>query len=197
MHFRHAVATLLLVCNSWAFANPVTDTPADVSVEGVSAAILGQLQEVGRETGSVASQLASTAMGLIGVPYRFGGQSADTGLDCSGLVRTVYQQTLGLVLPRRAAEQARATEKIRRDELRPGDLVFFNTMRRAFSHVGIYLGDGKFIHAPRAGQSVRVEDMNQTYWARRFNGASRVADTQTAANSARLAASLTGPSLPR
>jgi cell wall-associated NlpC family hydrolase len=78
------------------------------------------------------------------------------------------------VLPRRAAEQAKVTESIPKDELQPGDLVFFNTMRRAFSHVGIYIGDGKFIHSPRAGQSVRVEDMTKAYWAKRYNGASRV-----------------------
>lgn len=175
MPFRRTLALLLLVCNGWAFAAPAAEPPAVLAGESLPAALFGQIQEVGRETGSVASQLVSTAIGLIGVPYRFGGQSAETGLDCSGLVRTVYQQTVGLVLPRRAVEQARATETIRKDDLRPGDLVFFNTMRRAFSHVGIYLGEGKFIHAPRAGQAVRVEDMNQAYWKRRFNGASRVA----------------------
>jgi cell wall-associated NlpC family hydrolase len=86
----------------------------------------------------------------------------------------MYEQTVGLVLPRRAREQAAATEAIDRKELRPGDLVFFNTMRQTFSHVGIYLGDNKFIHAPRAGQSVRVDDMRDAYWKRRFTGARRV-----------------------
>lgn len=135
--------------------------------------LLGQIQQVGRDTGSVATQLVSTAMGMVGVPYRRGGDSAQTGFDCSGLVKSVYQQTLGLVLPHRAAEQAKVTETVAKTELQPGDLVFFNTMRRAFSHVGIYIGEGKFIHAPRSGQTVRVEDMNQAYWLKRFNGASR------------------------
>ncbi len=114
-------------------------------------------------------------MGFLGVPYKRGGSSAETGFDCSGFVRATYEQTIGLVLPRRANEQAAATQVIDRNELKPGDLVFFNTMRRAFSHVGIYVGDGKFIHAPRAGAQVRVEDMREAYWKTRFNGARRVA----------------------
>jgi len=81
---------------------------------------------------------------------------------------------VGHLLPRRAEEQAAATEKIDRSELKPGDLVFFNTMRRTFSHVGIYVGEGKFIHSPRTGAQVRVEDMNGSYWQRRFDGARRV-----------------------
>lgn len=82
------------------------------------------------------------------MPYRRGGNSAETGFDCSGFVRAMYNKSVGLLLPRRAEEQAAATEKIDRSDLKPGDLVFFNTMRRAFSHVGIYIGDGKFIHSP-------------------------------------------------
>jgi cell wall-associated NlpC family hydrolase len=114
-------------------------------------------------------------MTFLGVPYRRGGTSSDTGFDCSGFVRAIFEQTAGLVLPRRAKEQAATSQKIDRSDLQPGDLVFFNTMRRAFSHVGIYLGDGKFIHAPKPGAEVRVEDMGVSYWARRFDGARRVA----------------------
>ena len=121
-----------------------------------------------------ASELVVTAMGFLGVPYRRGGQSAETGFDCSGFVRAMYEQTVGLLLPRRANEQAAATEKIDRGDLKPGDLVFFNTLRRAFSHVGIYIGDHKFIHSPRPGAQVRVEDMRIPYWSRRFDGARRV-----------------------
>jgi cell wall-associated NlpC family hydrolase len=110
-------------------------------------------------------------MGFIGVPYRRGGNSAETGF-----VRAIYSETLGKVLPRRADQQAQATEKIDKNELKPGDLVFFNTMRRAFSHVGIYVGDGNFIHAPRTGAQVRVESMQSAYWSRRFDGARRVQD---------------------
>jgi cell wall-associated NlpC family hydrolase len=122
-----------------------------------------------------ASNMVSTAMNFIGVPYRRGGTSADKGFDCSGFTRQVFESSLGLVLPRRADEQAKATGlvNIKRDELQPGDLVFFNTLRRTFSHVGIYLGEGKFIHAPRPGGEVRVEDMRFVYWAKRFTGARR------------------------
>jgi cell wall-associated NlpC family hydrolase len=119
-------------------------------------------------------------MGFLGVPYKRGGSNASEGFDCSGFVRSMFEQSIGLVLPRRAEEQAKATVIIARDELRPGDLVFFNTMRRAFSHVGIYLGDGKFIHAPRTGARVRVEDMRQAYWTQRFNGARRVDGSEAA-----------------
>src|SRR3990167_5002797 len=113
-------------------------------------------------------------MGFLGVPYRRGGNNAETGFDCSGFVRAMYEQTIGLALPRKADQQAAATEKIDRAELQPGDLVFFNTLRRAFSHVGIYVGEGKFIHSPRSGAEVRVEDMGGSYWKRRFDGARRV-----------------------
>jgi hypothetical protein len=113
-------------------------------------------------------------MGFLGVPYRRGGNNAETGFDCSGFVRAMYEQTVGLVLPRRADQQAAATQTIDKQELQPGDLVFFNTMRHAFSHVGIYVGDGKFIHSPRTGSQIRVEDMRDSYWQRRFDGARRV-----------------------
>lgn len=123
-----------------------------------------------------ASDLVISAMNFLGVPYRRGGQNED-GFDCSGFTRHVFEKSLGLVLPRRADQQARdgALAEVRRDELAPGDLVFFNTMKRAFSHVGIYIGDGKFIHAPRSGAQVRVEDMRAAYWTKRYNGARRAA----------------------
>jgi len=122
-----------------------------------------------------ASDLVLSAMNFLGVPYRRGGTSANAGFDCSGFTRHVFEMSLGLALPHRAEQQARdaALSKVDRDELEPGDLVFFNTMRRAFSHVGIYVGDGKFIHSPSAGSAVRIEDMGQAYWAKRFNGARR------------------------
>lgn len=136
--------------------------------------LLVDLQGWRQSVGSAASGLVANAMNFLGVPYKWGGTSAETGFDCSGFVRAIYEQSVGLVLPRRAAEQAEATRSIAQDELRPGDLVFFNTMQRAFSHVGIYVGDGKFIHSPRAGSHVRVEDMKLDYWAKRYNGARRV-----------------------
>ncbi|KWT98766.1 hypothetical protein APY03_0078 [Variovorax sp. WDL1] len=140
--------------------------------------MIGQFQQVRQTVVARTSDLVVTAIGFLGVPYRRGGNTAETGFDCSGFVRAMYNQTVGHLLPRRAEEQAAATQKIDRNDLKPGDLVFFNTMRRAFSHVGIYVGDGKFIHAPRTGAEVRVESMNGSYWQRRFNGARRVLATQ-------------------
>ena len=123
-----------------------------------------------------AAKVVVHAMGFLGVPYRMGGHGFEEGVDCSAFVRIVYQDSLGLRLPRSAREQAEQTTPIDVAELQPGDLVFFNTMRRAFSHVGIYVGDGKFIHSPRKGSEVRVEDMRGAYWQTRYNGARRVID---------------------
>ena len=128
-----------------------------------------------RQVRSSASEMVLAAMAFLGVPYRRGGSAADEGFDCSGFTRHVFEHSIGLILPRRVDDQASAQGlfKVGREELRPGDLVFFNTLRRTFSHVGIYLGDGKFIHSPRAGKAVRIEDMRSAYWARRFTGARR------------------------
>lgn len=129
-----------------------------------------------------ASDLVLSAMNFLGVRYTRGGNSVENGFDCSGFTRHIFEMSVGLVLPRRADEQAKASSllAIRQDELKPGDLVFFNTMKRTFSHVGIYVGEGKFIHAPRTGSAVRVEDMRDAYWAKRFTGARR-ADLKAAA----------------
>jgi cell wall-associated NlpC family hydrolase len=126
-----------------------------------------------------ASDLVLDAMDFLGVPYRRGGTSVETGFDCSGFTRHVFEMSVGLVLPRRVDEQATAPGliKVKREELKPGDLVFFNTLKRTFSHVGIYVGDGKFIHSPRTGGEVRVEDMRFVYWAKRFTGARRAEPT--------------------
>ncbi|MFN6961833.1 MAG: C40 family peptidase [Rhodocyclaceae bacterium] len=124
-----------------------------------------------------ASSVESTidrALDFIGLRYKRGGSSPETGFDCSGFVRYVYNETLGLVLPHNAKAIAQQGELVEKAELQPGDLVFFNTMRRAFSHVGIYLGDNLFIHAPRSGARVRIEDMTDRYWSRRYNGARRI-----------------------
>jgi cell wall-associated NlpC family hydrolase len=133
-----------------------------------------QMSAAGKVVSDKASELVVTAMGFLGVPYKRGGNSFDAGLDCSGFVRLIYEQTVGMVLPRRSAEQAAATTPIEKSELQPGDLVFFNTLKSTFSHVGIYVGDHKFIHAPRSGAVVRVEDMRVAYWQQRFDGARRV-----------------------
>jgi cell wall-associated NlpC family hydrolase len=123
---------------------------------------------------SAAHQLVDSALNLIGVRYRRGGESPSTGLDCSGLVRYVYRDAAGLDLPHRAAEISRMGIRIARDQLRPGDLIFFGTLRRTVSHVGIYIGDGQFIHAPATGGNVRIESLELAYWTKRFNDARRI-----------------------
>lgn len=172
----HRILTALLaafLCVS-AFAQP---TPAndDMAQFLAERGLLQRIGDAGMRLESRASDLVVNAMAFLGVPYKRGGTTAETGFDCSGFVRAMYEQTIGLVLPRKADQQAAATQHINRTDLQPGDLVFFNTMRRAFSHVGIYIGNGKFIHSPKPGAEVRVEDMGMSYWSKRFDGARRVA----------------------
>lgn len=119
--------------------------------------------------------IASTALSFLGVKYRYGGDAPSTGFDCSGLVSYAAEKSLGLKLPRQAAQMAREGESVKLNELKKGDLVFFNTRGFRNSHVGIYLGDQQFVHAPRKGAVVRVESMDIGYWKKRYNGARRLA----------------------
>jgi len=123
-----------------------------------------------------ARDLASAALDLIGIRYKWGGDSPETGLDCSGLVRYVFQQVTGASLPRTAKDMSRVGTQVAVSDLQPGDLVFFNTRRFAFSHVGIYLGDNRFVHAPRRGREVEIATLDSGFWRQRFNGARRMAD---------------------
>ena len=138
----------------------------------VNSPLMSSVRKTVRDT---ASDLVMQAMNFLGVPYKRGGNTEASGFDCSGFTRHIFENSIGLVLPRRADEQATTAGllSINRGELKPGDLVFFNTMKRTFSHVGIYVGDDKFIHSPRAGGEVRIEDMRESYWSRRFTGARR------------------------
>lgn len=182
---------ILLAAAAGAHAAPPASAEEDVGrfmaekrfvdrLEEVRVNMADRVSEGAAQVRSRASELVVHTMGFLGVPYRRGGNSAETGFDCSGFVKAMYEQTVGLILPRRAKEQAAATEKIDRKELQPGDLVFFNTLRHAFSHVGIYIGDNKFIHSPKPGAQVRVEDMGLPYWSSRFDGARRVITQQPA-----------------
>jgi cell wall-associated NlpC family hydrolase len=130
-----------------------------------------------------ASDMVITAMNFLGVPYKRGGSSANAGFDCSGFTRHVFETSLGLVLPRRVDQQAHAPGlvAVKKDDLQPGDLVFFNTLKRTFSHVGIYIGEGRFIHSPRPGAEVRIEQMSVAYWRKRFSGARRAEAAEAAA----------------
>lgn len=173
-------SAVLLVCVSLPLAaqtvSPSTndDMSQFLQDKGLVQKIGDQMSAAGKVVSDKASELVVTAMGFLGVPYKRGGNSFDHGLDCSGFVRLIYEQTVGMVLPRRSAEQAAATTPIEKSELQPGDLVFFNTLKSTFSHVGIYVGDHKFIHSPRSGAVIRVEDMRVAYWQQRFDGARRV-----------------------
>lgn len=120
---------------------------------------------------SKAAEVVLFSLGLIDSGYRFGGRNPEAGLDCSGLVTYVYGQTLRLALPHDAARIARIARPIGREALQPGDLVFFNTLDRPFSHVGIYLGDERFIHAPSSRGRVRIDSLRSRYFASRFEAA--------------------------
>lgn len=149
------LALALALCAAQSQANPLT-------TQGASA------------SSSPTAEIVLRTLALMGVPYRAGGHSPDTGMDCSGLVRHVFQEAFGMALPRRSEEMGRIGEAIEAADLRPGDLVFFDTLRSAFSHVGVYIGAGRFVHAPTTGGQVRIEAMARPYWASRFNGARRL-----------------------
>lgn len=119
-------------------------------------------------------ELINRAMEVIGVRYRWDTELPQSGLDGSSFVGYVFKDKLGFLLPRKSTQMSRVGKPISREELQPGDLVFFNTMRLTFSHVGIYVGDNKFIHSPSKGTSVRVDDLGSLYWDKRFDGARRL-----------------------
>ena len=163
--FQHRLSACALAI---ALCTPVAFAVEPVATEQTT--MLTRLQDLT----SQASDLALRARSLIGVRYKYGGDSPENGLDCSGLVRYVFKDFRGAELPRTSAEISRLGERVDAKELQPGDLVFYNTLRRGFSHVGIYLGDNKFIHAPARGGEVRIESMDVSYWKKRFNGARRL-----------------------
>ena len=113
------------------------------------------------------------ALQALGVKYRYGGRTPETGFDCSGLIAHVFERAWGIVLPASTAALSKVGAAVKLKELQPGDLVFYNTRNRPYSHVGIYIGDGRFLHAPRPGAYVRVESAETGYWRARFSGARR------------------------
>jgi len=132
------------------------------------------------DTGPMSEQRAEALMQALlslGVDYRYGGKSPENGFDCSGLVAHVFREAYGIELPHNARAQSEYGVRVSLSELRAGDLVFYNTLNRPYSHVGIYLGDGRFVHAPKTGAQVRVEPISGKYWMRRFDGARRIRPT--------------------
>ena len=165
------LATGLAATAAWSYEAIPAQAPQSKAQRALST-----LQDMADHVTSKTSDLAVEAMSMLGIKYRYGGNTPETGLDCSGLVRYVFKAALGTDLPRTAAEISRVGEKIDSHDLQPGDLVFYNTLRRGFSHVGIYLGDSKFIHSPSAGGEVRIESMDIAYWKKRFVGARRIVE---------------------
>ena len=204
-------ALLALACASaasWAQASPDgNDVVAKLLIErGVLDArvfdshtsVVDSASTLGRQVRDSTSDLVQSAMNFLGVPYKRGGTDADSGFDCSGFTRLVYENSLGLLLPRKVDDQAKASglAAVKRNDLKPGDLVFFNTLRRTFSHVGIYIGDDKFIHAPKPGGEVRVESLGVRYWAKRFTGARRATAAPAAGPAAAQAAPEASSAIP-
>jgi cell wall-associated NlpC family hydrolase len=149
------------------------------NAEGVSIIFLDETDDTGKQTNSLVEDVLLNAISLEGTKYKYGGSSPTTGFDCSGFVNYVYARAANIALPRTAHGISRVGQTINKNDLQPGDLVFFNTTRTAFSHVGIYVGEGNFIHAPSRGGSVRVESMQTSYWEKRFNGAKRLEQVAT------------------
>ncbi|WP_157380527.1 C40 family peptidase [Burkholderia ubonensis] len=124
--------------------------------------------------GSALERLQSKALSLIGVRYRYGGSTPQAGFDCSGFVRYVFHHATKLYVGRTAESMATEGSWVQRAELRAGDLVFFNTLGKTYSHVGIYLGNGRFVHSPSQGGRVRLDELNNAYWQARYSGARRL-----------------------
>lgn len=122
------------------------------------------------------NDLVMYALSLADTPYRYGGNSPDNGFDCSGFVDHVFQHSLNIKLPRTSVELSKIGHWLPFSQIRAGDLVFYNTQKKPFSHVGIYVGEGKFVHAPKTGSQIRVENMSLPYWHSRYNGARRIHD---------------------
>lgn len=174
---RICTVALIVVCVGGAsYADPIHAASKQKDHPTVAVRAEQRLRDLGDKAKDTASDITTYALSLIGVDYRFGGNTPDQGLDCSGLIRYVFQQATGLSLPRSAREQSRLGESVSKDNLQPGDLVFFNTRRFQFSHVGLYIGDNRFIHAPSSGGAVQVVSLDNDYWRKAFNGARRIVD---------------------
>lgn len=131
----------------------------------------GTIAQAPATVSAAGNEIALYALGLIDTGYRFGGKNPEAGLDCSGMVSYIYARAAGLKVEGSAADIARSGRPVARAALRPGDLVFFNTRNRPFSHVGIYLGDARFVHAPSSNGRVRIDALDDRYYAQRFEAA--------------------------
>lgn len=181
-----ALIALVLFAQPAMAVDPTPDAAKDASVELAKETPKQSMFQTGKSYFSRVSdrladsvtgksdELINRAMEVIGVRYRWDTELPQSGLDGSSFVGYVFKDKLGFLLPRKSTQMSRVGKPITREELQPGDLVFFNTMRLTFSHVGIYVGDNKFIHSPSKGTSVRVDDLSSLYWDKRFDGARRL-----------------------
>jgi len=169
----HYIALLIICISTHCYAD-------EVIIENAEGIVIDNGNEMANSNPVVSSwqektkEVLMNALSLTGIPYKLGGTNPNTGFDCSGFVRYVFSKAVDLTLPPTARAIAQVGNTVKKEELQPGDLVFFNTLKSAFSHVGIYIGNNKFIHAPRSGSVVRVENMQEGYWANHFNGAQRL-----------------------
>ena len=162
----YKLLVLLIFCAALAGCASPGRTPADARSPSV---------EQRRSASSIdRSEALLIALMALGVDYRSGGRSTATGFDCSGLVAHIYEEAYGIRLPRTVIAQSETGFAVGTQDLEPGDLLFYDTLGRPNTHVGIYLGDGKFVHAPKSGSTVRVENLRSAYWTKRFNGARRI-----------------------
>lgn len=182
---------VLGLATSWAIANPSDEASNKVAAkvelrpESNSSYFARLTYQVVDSVSSNTEALINEAMQIIGVRYRWNGDTPQSGLDASGFVRFVFRDKLGFLLPPKSSQMSKVGKPVTRDELEPGDLVFFNTMRSTFSHVGIYVGDNKFIHSPAKGSTTRVDDLASAYWDKRFDGARRLDGSDELSNAER------------
>ena len=162
---RFFIITIYLLCVS---------APAYAADEIARNNDANTLASMSEKVSEKVQEVLLNALNLTGIQYKYGGNSPETGFDCSGFVRYVFKQALNLTLPHNARAMSQIGMQVAQSQLKPGDLVFFNTLKTKFSHVGIYIGDNRFIHSPSAGKEIKVVNMKESYWLNRYNGAVRV-----------------------
>jgi cell wall-associated NlpC family hydrolase len=169
-----ALTVVLVFCTAAAANEPAKEAPAESFTQAGKAYFIRAADKLVDSVSGRSENLINQAMELIGVRYRWNMDIPQSGLDGSGFVAYVFKDKLSFLIPRKSSQMSKVGKSITRDDLQPGDLVFFNTMRMTFSHVGIYVGENKFIHSPSKGASIRVDDMTSVYWDKRFDGARRL-----------------------
>ena len=175
MNFKALLIFLALAFSSPSWAEADSSNLSALDTDALSEVIPEPQQQWKSDIGLIINK----AYELTGIKYKLGGSKPETGFDCSQFVKYVFEQALNLSLPPSARSLSKIGETIRFEDLQPGDLVFFNTRKSKFSHVGIYVGNNEFIHAPRTGKTIRVESLTKNYWLKRFNGATRVEPEET------------------